>query len=94
MLAEFAARMNCGGADVGTTASFMRQMMQSATRPSYDNVIATQTFGDDTDEEVMGGFQHVHKPKICIAAAARRSNSGCLCLPWMSRMTIVQSQSI
>ena len=55
MLAEFAARMNCGGQDVGTTASFMRQMMHSVTRPSYDNVIATQTFGDDTDEEVMAG---------------------------------------
>ena len=52
MLAEFAARMNCGGADVGTTASFMREMMHSQTRPSYDNVIATQTFGDDEEEEV------------------------------------------
>lgn len=53
MLAEFAARMNCGGTDVSATASFMRQMMHSVTRPSYDNVIATQTFGDEEDEEVM-----------------------------------------
>ncbi|KAL3145311.1 hypothetical protein ABBQ38_001571 [Trebouxia sp. C0009 RCD-2024] len=51
MLAEFAARMNCGGTDVSATASFMRQMMHSVTRPSYDNVIATQTFGDEEDEE-------------------------------------------
>ena len=51
MLAEFAARMNCGGVDVASTADFMRQMMQSQTRPSYDNVIATQTFGDEEDEE-------------------------------------------
>lgn len=77
MLAEFAARMNCGGADVGTTASFMRQMMHSVTRPSYDNVIATQTFGDDTNEEVNascstqstdGALQHWHcqKPSSCL----------------------------
>ena len=58
MLAEFAARMNCGGAEVGTTASFMREMMHSVTRPSYDNVIATQTFGDDTEEEVSTACQH------------------------------------
>ena len=56
ILAEFAARMNCGGADVGTTSSFMRQMMSSVTRPSYDNVIATQTFGDDTQDEVRNLF--------------------------------------
>lgn len=51
MLAEFAARMNCGGTDVASTASFMREMMHSTTRGSYDNVIATQTFADDEDEE-------------------------------------------
>ncbi len=52
MLAEFAARMNCGGADVASTSSFMREMMHSQTRGSYDNVIATQTFGDEEEEEV------------------------------------------
>ncbi|KAL0054534.1 hypothetical protein WJX82_010454 [Trebouxia sp. C0006] len=51
MLAEFAARMNCGGADVASTSSFMREMMHSQTRGSYDNVIATQTFGDEDEEE-------------------------------------------
>ena len=66
MLAEFAARMNCGGADVGTTASFMREMMHSHTRPSYDNVIATQTFGDEEGEEVkphspfLGHMEYCH----------------------------------
>ena len=59
MLAEFAARMNCGGADVATTASFMRNMMHSQTRGSYDNVIATQTFGDEEEEEEVGN------PKPC-----------------------------
>lgn len=58
VLAEFAARMNCGGTDVAATASFMRQMMHSITRPSYDNVIATQTFGDDADEEVIKRMLH------------------------------------
>lgn len=69
MLAEFAARMNCGGADVGTTASFMRQMMHSVTRPSYDNVIATQTFGDDTNEDVSISCSNQamvqHHPAVC-----------------------------
>ena len=59
MLAEFAARMNCGGVDVASTADFMRQMMQSQTRPSYDNVIATQTFGDDEEEEEV--YLHSHE---------------------------------
>lgn len=65
MLAEFAARMNCGGADVGTTAAFMREMMHSITRPSYDNVIATQTFEDDPDEEVSTACHHLNQLMHC-----------------------------
>lgn len=75
MLAEFAARMNCGGADVGTTASFMREMMHSATRGSYDNVIATQTFGDDTDEEVRKAFQHSLDTPIQVSCCLQANSS-------------------
>ena len=51
MLAEFAQRINCGGATAGATSAFMREMMQSSTRVSYDNILALQTFGDDEEEE-------------------------------------------
>ena len=89
MLAEFAARMNCGGADVGTTASFMREMMHSVTRGSYDNVIATQTFADDTDEMVHTAFQHwLDTPYMCTAVRKQTlqelqfGRAGCLlCFP-------------
>ncbi len=66
MLAEFAARMNCGGADVASTSSFMREMMHSQTRGSYDNVIATQTFGDEDEEEVTHCRQH----SCCVQSCA------------------------
>ncbi len=74
MLAEFAARMNCGGAEVASTSSFMRNMMHSQTLGSYDNVIATQTFGDEEEEEevclqimkrkfgISRGHSHSHTP--------------------------------
>ena len=66
MLAEFAARMNCGGADVASTSSFMREMMHSHTRGSYDNVIATQTFGDEEEEEV--NYRRLHS--CCVQSCA------------------------
>lgn len=66
MLAEFAARMNCGGADVASTSSFMREMMHSQTRGSYDNVIATQTFGDEDEEEVT----HCRLHGCCVQSCA------------------------
>jgi len=66
MLAEFAARMNCGGADVASTSSFMREMMHSQTRGSYDNVIATQTFGDEEEEEV----NHRRLRSCCVQSCA------------------------
>lgn len=51
MMAEFAQRINCGGATAHTTSAFMREMMQSSTRISYDNILALQTFGDDDEDE-------------------------------------------
>lgn len=50
MMAEFAQRINCGGATAGATSAFMREIMQSSTRVSYDNILALQTFGDEEEE--------------------------------------------
>ena len=51
MMAEFAQRINCGGASAGATSSFMREMMQSSTRVSYDNTLALQTFYDEEEDD-------------------------------------------
>ena len=51
MMAEFAQRINCGGATAGATSSFMREMMQSSTRVSYDNTLALQTFYDEEEDD-------------------------------------------
>ena len=66
MLAEFAARMKCGGADVASTSSLMREMMHSQTRGPYDNVIATQTFGDEEEEQV----NHRRLHSCCVQSRA------------------------
>ena len=66
MLAELTARMNCGGADVASTSSFIREMMHSQTRGSYDNVIATQTFRDEGEEEV----NHRRLHSCCVQSCA------------------------
>lgn len=44
----------------------MREMMHSQTRGSYDNVIATQTFGDEDEEEV----DHCRLHSCCVQSCA------------------------
>lgn len=68
MMAEFAQRINCGGASAGATSAFMREMMQSSTRISYDNVLALQTFGDDEEDEPVSSA-------LCSFTAAQHTST-------------------